>query len=99
MQDPRERVDRRRDLVVDVAVHRTVRDAARGREVGVAQVQEDPRHVRPRGRGDAVEQRLDLRVDDPDDVDAAEHDARVAALEHERPDLERAARSPRAFHG
>ena len=49
--------------------------------------------------GDAVEQRLDLRVDDPDDVDAAEDDARAAALEHERTDLERqpvAARVPRA---
>ena len=45
-------------------------------------------------------------MDDPDDVDAAEDDARISALEHERPYLERqpvAARVPRlpdeADHG
>ena len=91
MQDAGERLDRRRDLVVDVAVHGAVRDAPRRSQVRVAQVQEDSVDVRAGRRGDAVEQRLDLRVDDPHDVDAAEHDARVASLEDEGAHLERQA--------
>ena len=91
VQHAGERLDRRRDLVVDVAVHGAVRHTARRRQVRVAQVQEDPRGVGAGRRRDAVEQRLDLRVDDPHDVDAAQHDARVASLEDEGPHLERQA--------
>ncbi len=95
VQHAGERLDRRCGLVVDVAVDGPVRDAPRRREMRVAQVEEDPRRVGSRGCGNAVEQRLDLRVDDPDDVDAAEDDARVAALEDERSDLERQPVAPR----
>ena len=64
----------------------------------VAQVEQDARRIGAGRRGDAVDQRLDLRVDDPDDVDAAEHHALAVPLEDERPGLERepvAARVPR----
>ena len=64
----------------------------------MAQVQEDAGRVGAGCGGDAIDQRLDLRVDDPHDVDAAQHDAGVAALEDERPHLERqpvATRVPR----
>ena len=91
VQDTGEGVDRRSDLVVDVAVHGAVRHAPRGSQVRVAQVEEDSVDVRAGRRGDAAEQRLDLRVDDPHDVDAAEHDARLASLEDEGAHLERQA--------
>ena len=36
-----------------------------------------------------ADQRADLRLDDPDDVHAAEHDASPVAFERDRTDLER----------
>ena len=61
--------------------------------MGVAQIEQDAGTVGSGGGCDAVDQRLDLRVDDPDDVDAAQHHPGPVALEHERTGLERQARS------
>ena len=85
----REGCDRFRQVVVDVSVHGAVRDAAGRREVGVAPVEQDAGRCGAGRGGDAPDQRADLRLDDPDDVDAAEDDPRPVTLERDRADLER----------